>query len=322
MQLESDAHENTVDAAPTVVNCYEFFETLFPASGLLDLTDGMYYGDDSIPYDEAQDNQCNWLLDEVGCTSGSRILDIGCGNGRLVAAAQRRGADAVGITVSPQQVNRCRSQGLDVRLMNYRSLGDDWNGRFDSIIANGSIEHFVQPRDILARRQDEIYREMFEIFHRLLDPSSSARRVATTVIHQHDRTPMPPAEVLLRSPWRFGWKSPEFHFVSLQRGFGGSYPHLGQLERCAASLFQLSTEVDGTEDYRVTSEMGNLAVRKTLFSAAGFFDVWPHLIGFVARHPLQGATLLAMVTGGSWRWQFQGSPPPTRLLRQVWQYLE
>jgi cyclopropane fatty-acyl-phospholipid synthase-like methyltransferase len=126
-----------VRSEPTVVNCYDFFDRLIPA-GMTDLTDGIYHGDESLSYEEAQDNQVNWLLDQVGCTEGSRILDIGCGKGRLLAAAERRGAKAIGITISPQQVDYCRRvRGLDVRLLNYRELGEEWNGRFDGIVANG-----------------------------------------------------------------------------------------------------------------------------------------------------------------------------------------
>jgi cyclopropane-fatty-acyl-phospholipid synthase len=157
-----------METAQVVVNCYDFFDRVFPDSGLLDLTEGMYFGDPSIPYEQAQKNQINWLLDEVACTKGSRVLDIGCGNGTLLEAAQRRGAEAIGITISPAQVHRCRQRGLDVRLLNYRDIDGKWTDYFDAIIANGSVEHFVQPTDVIRGKADAIYHELFKICQRIM----------------------------------------------------------------------------------------------------------------------------------------------------------
>ena len=53
----------------------------------------------------------------------------------------------------------------------YREIDGTWNGRFDAVICNGSIEHFVQAEDVRAGRSDEIYRELFEICHRVIDPA-------------------------------------------------------------------------------------------------------------------------------------------------------
>ncbi len=98
------------------------------------------------------------LLDRAGVKSGSRLLDIGCGYGRLLRAAAGRGARAWGITVSPEQVRRGTRVGLDVRLLDYKRLGREWDGQFDSVIANGSLEHFAQPADAVAGHDDDIYR--------------------------------------------------------------------------------------------------------------------------------------------------------------------
>ena len=38
----------------TVVNCYSFFDRVFPACGFLDYTEGIYHGDPTLPHDEAQ----------------------------------------------------------------------------------------------------------------------------------------------------------------------------------------------------------------------------------------------------------------------------
>ena len=129
----------------------------------------MYEGDAERPYSAAQDCQANYLLNQINCQKGSKILDIGCGAGRIISTAKNRGAESIGITVSPVQIKRCQSKGLTVKLLNYRDSFRVWNpGEFDGITANGSLEHFAQPKDIDVA--DDIYRELFTICHKLLKP--------------------------------------------------------------------------------------------------------------------------------------------------------
>jgi cyclopropane fatty-acyl-phospholipid synthase-like methyltransferase len=304
-------------AEKTVLNCYDLIDRIFPECGLLDFTDGIYYGDPSVSYEQAQQNQFSWLLDQVHCTSGSRLLDIGCGNGTLLEAARRRGAEAIGITVSPQQAERCRRNGLNVRLINYRDLDESWNGQFDCLIANGSIEHFVQPRDAALGWQDTIYRELFEICHRVLDPRSPSRRFATTVIH-FDRF-RPKRADWMRGPLSFTAFSDHFHFALLAKGMGGYYPFQGQLERCAAPYFKLIEEVDGTEDYHWTSEEWLRRVRRCFVHWKTAPRLVARLLPYMLRHPRHSALGLSLLFTASWQWQFRGQQPPMELLRQVWQ---
>lgn len=308
-------------APRTVVSCYGFFDYVFSQCQIVDMTEGIYHGDPATPYDEAQRNQIDYLLDEIGCARGSRILDIGCGYGTLVEAAAARGAEAVGITISPEQMKRCRARGLDVRLMNYRHLPDEWSGYFDGVVANGSLEHFVQPGDLAKGHADSLYRELFTICHRLIHPDSPSRRFATTAIHLHEGSPrLSPAE-LRKSPWLLGWKSPKFHYALLQRAFGGSYPELGQLERCAAPCFKLAREIDGTLDYHWTSEEW----MRRIYAALRSWSRGPRMVARMAKyllaHPRHGLAMIAcLFLAESWQWQFRGERPPMRLLRQTWQW--
>jgi cyclopropane fatty-acyl-phospholipid synthase-like methyltransferase len=301
--------------APRVIACYSVLDAFMPACGFDDLTDGMYEGDPGRPYQDAQARQAEVLLDRAGGGPGARLLDIGCGYGRILRAAAGRGARAVGITVSPEQVRRGRRAGLDVRLLDYKHLGREWDGRFDAAIANGSVEHFVQPADAAAGRDDAIYRHLFATVRRLLDPASAAGRFVTTVIHVPRR---PDPHDRLRPPSAFPRGSAAFHFARLARAFGGWYPAPGQLEACARGLFELVHEEDGTEDYRLTSEAWLAGVRRRLHSAGGL-GVWLRALPAAVRRPIHTARMLRCQLGSeSWNWQFRGDPPPTRLLRQSW----
>lgn len=302
---------------PTVIHCYSLFDKFFPACNLLDYTEGMYHGDPSTPYERAQLNQIDYVLDEVHCTVGTRILEVGCGNGTLLEEVRRRGAKGVGVTISPEQVALCRSRGLDVRLIDYKLLGDEFTQQFDAVVANGPIEHFVQPREAARGLADDIYRHMFETFHRAIDPMSPVRRFINTTIH-FVRTPKP--ETLLASPWSFARGSDEWHWAWLARSFGGWYPKFGQFERCARGDFKLLRTMDGTEDYCLTSEEWLRRIRQVLPTRQGL-KILASCIPLALRHPRQVFEMFVCMLGSeSWNWQFRGKNPPTRLLRQTWEY--
>ena len=303
--------------APTVVQCYALFDKFFPACGLLDYTEGIYGGDAAKPYEAAQQDQIRYVLDEVHCERGTRILEVGCGNGTLLAEAKRRGARAIGITISPEQVALGRKRWLDVRLLDYKHLGDKYRHRFDAVVANGPIEHFVQPSEAARGLQDEIYRRMFTSFHEAIDPTSPIRRFINTTIH-FVRTPKP--DDLLRSPFSFARGTDNWHWAWLARSFGGFYPQFGQFERPSSGLFEQLKAVDGTDDYRLTSEEWLRRIRKMLPTWRGF-KALVSAVPFALRHPRQTFDMLTCMLGTeSWNWQFRGTDPPTRLLRQTWAY--
>lgn len=300
----------------TVVRCYSLFDRFFPACGLLDYTEGIYPQPETS-YEEAQQNQIHYVLDEVLCGPGMRVLEIGCGNGNLLAEVSRRRARGVGLTISPEQVALCRRRGLDVRLLDYRDLDEEFSGQFDAVVANGPVEHFVQPRDAEQGLADDIYRKFFAICHRAIDPLSHNRRMINTTIH-FVRPPEP--RDLLRSPWSFPWDSDNFHWAMLARSFGGWYPVEGQLERTAAGLFRQRRITDGTRDYHLTSEEWLRRIKAVLPTWRGA-KIIESSLSFALRHPGQYANMLTcMLVSQSWNWQFRGKSPPTRLLRQTWDY--
>lgn len=309
-------HATRHTTEPTVIHCYDVIDQILPECGIVDLTEGMYFGDSSTPYDVAQQNQINWLLDQVQCGPGSRLLDIGCGNGTLLDSAQRRGARAVGVTVSPQQADRCRRRELDVHVLNYRELDGTWDAHFDCIVANGSMEHFVQPRDAALGRQDAIYQHFFETCHRLIDPRSASGRLAATVIHFDHFRPSP--HELMRSPFCYLPWTKRFHMALLERVMGGYYPTDDQLVRCAAPCFDLSVEQDGTEDYRFTSEEWLRRVRRGLLSPRTGPRLLRRLMPCIWKRPRHTLLALSLAFTASWQWQFRSRTPPTILRRLVW----
>ncbi|HEY2761928.1 MAG TPA: class I SAM-dependent methyltransferase [Pirellulales bacterium] len=312
--------------SPTVRACYDLL-TVVPACGLIDLTDGKYVDErnDRAAYLAAQDRQAEYLLDQALCGRDTRLLDIGCGYGRILEQAARRGARPVGITISPPQVAADRARGLDVRELNYRHIfcetnpptppyegeANGWEHAFDAIVANGSLEHFVQLGDALAGRVDEIYDEMFAICRRLL---AAGGRFVTTAIHCRQVDQFSPAEIA-RGHRAHPRGSDEYQYAMLVELFGGWYPEPGQLARCANPYFDLVAEEDGTHDYHLTSEHWQ---RQFFWSLVCNPRVWWALGRQFWKQPRAALGMFKLqVRDQCWPWQFR-PPAPMRLLRQTW----
>ncbi|MFA6512423.1 MAG: class I SAM-dependent methyltransferase [Patescibacteria group bacterium] len=301
----------------TVIRCYDLFDAAF-SGGVEDFTDGKYFGNPNLPYIQAQANQAEWLLDQIHCTKGSTILDVGCGNGRILTAAQKRGAHAVGITISAQQVKRAQHKGLEVHLMNYQNIPKDWAGRFDGVIANGSIEHFVQVQDTLQGKQNNIYKTMFAIFQRILRPGGY---LATTVLHFNQP---PDPSVIIQGANKQQRGSTQYHFARvLLEDFGGWYPMRGQLQECAQGHFILEHSEDGTKDYHWTSEYWLARMKQQIPRNP---KVWFVLLKKFARYPRATIGMLNdLLFSQSWMWQFrkqEDGNTPTTLFRDTWRRIE
>ena len=88
-----------------------------------------------------------------------RVLDVGCGAGRVCLHLQARGHDVVGVDVSPGAVEVCRRRGVrDVRVLSIDEL-DPGLGTFDTIVLLGNNLGLLGGRT-KARR-------LLRLFHRL-----------------------------------------------------------------------------------------------------------------------------------------------------------
>jgi methionine biosynthesis protein MetW len=83
---------------------------------------------------------------------GKRVLDVGCGDGALLALlASQRGADARGIELSQRGVNDCVAKGLPVIQGDADTdLAAYPDGAFDYVILSQTLQATHRPRDVLA----------------------------------------------------------------------------------------------------------------------------------------------------------------------------
>jgi SAM-dependent methyltransferase len=75
-----------------------------------------------------------------------RLLDIGCGDGHLLAAAREHGWATYGSEFGEGPRRRALEQGLDVRPAPFPAT-DDEVGSFDVVISIEVIEHVTDPRE-------------------------------------------------------------------------------------------------------------------------------------------------------------------------------
>ena len=294
------------------------------------LTDGKYVDDrnDRATYLAAQERQAEYLLDQVRCGPGTRLLDIGCGYGRILEQAERRGARAIGITISPPQVAADRARGLDVRELNYRNIfcqsnppltppykrgEDSWEHAFDAIVANGSLEHFVQAADAAAGRADEIYEELFAICRRLLVDGG---RFVTTAIHFREEGQFDPAAILPRAACAPAaeatninmrcWLSPS---AAGTRSQGNSNAARGLTSNSSPKKMARTTIIS-----RASTGKGNSFARlPTIRGCGGRLGS-----SSVCDRGRPCGCLRLQLFDQSWPWQFR-PPAPMRLLRQTWE---
>jgi methionine biosynthesis protein MetW len=98
----------------------------------------------------AHDYRADHLLVASMVEPGSRVLDVGCGDGDLLRLLESRGVDGRGIELAREGVNRCVAKGLavvqgdaDTDLVNYPDDG------FDYVILSQTLQATRQPRVVL-----------------------------------------------------------------------------------------------------------------------------------------------------------------------------
>lgn len=117
------------------------------------------YWKDAKTLQEAQDAKHDLICRKIGLKKGDRVLDIGCGWGSFLKfAAEKYGAEGVGVTISNEQAEYarefCKGLPVEIRIQDYR----DVNEKFDHIISIGMFEHVGVKN----------YRTYFEVANRCL----------------------------------------------------------------------------------------------------------------------------------------------------------
>jgi len=98
------------------------------------------------------------MFDAVAPLAGARVLDFACGAGLTTAWLAERGADVVGLDLSPEALARARevldALGLDATLVQTTLEESDQLGSFDAIVGRYALHHtdVAAVAPLLARR--------------------------------------------------------------------------------------------------------------------------------------------------------------------------
>jgi methionine biosynthesis protein MetW len=90
------------------------------------------------------------LLVAAMVAPGSRVLDVGCGDGELLQLLEQRGVDGRGIEISREGVNASVAKGLAVIQGDADTdLGDYPDDAFDYVILTQTLQATRRPREVL-----------------------------------------------------------------------------------------------------------------------------------------------------------------------------
>ena len=89
------------------------------------------------------------LLSFMGDVSGKKIIEIGCGEGHLLARLQEYGADVMGLEIGPQGKEAEKHYGFTVIDKPLEDVSFDFS--FDAIISYGCLEHIIDIKSFVSQ---------------------------------------------------------------------------------------------------------------------------------------------------------------------------
>ncbi len=126
----------------------------------------------------------NLAFEIFGDLTGKRILDVGCGSGRYILEAIRRGASrAVGIDAATGAINLAVEAASDpgsagkVEFKQTDFLDFDGTEKFDIILAVGYFDYIFDPRTHLEKMMNLLDGVIYASFPKRWTPFSAFRKV-------------------------------------------------------------------------------------------------------------------------------------------------
>lgn len=135
---------------------------------------------------------------------GSRVLDVGCGEGELLAwLGERKGVDARGVEIDPQKVRRAIARGVSVYQSDIdHGLADYPDGSFDFVILSQTLQETRYPMRVL--------REMLRVGRHVIVSFPNFGHWTTRASHLFSGRS--PKTKLFPYEWQ---ESPNLHFLTI-----------------------------------------------------------------------------------------------------------
>src|SRR3989304_3864921 len=124
------------------------------------------------------------------CQPPADLLFLGCGDGLEVHEANALGYQASGVTLGPSDIERGKTvYGLDLVMADAHFLPDEWEGRFDMVLAFQTLEHslsgmlfcwemlrILRPRGVFYAEVPHQNFTLFESWHHITSPTPDQMR--------------------------------------------------------------------------------------------------------------------------------------------------
>jgi len=88
------------------------------------------------------------LIEWLAPQAGERILDLGCGTGRLTARIAEAGAKAIGLDRSPEMVSQARANYPDIEFQTGDATDFAFAEPFDAVFSNAALHWVPQAGDV------------------------------------------------------------------------------------------------------------------------------------------------------------------------------
>jgi len=229
---------------------YSFIDNIFRLSfgETGDFSGAMYNGNFSLPLEQAQKQKYEFIADSLKIVEGSRILDMGCGWGPFLKFLKNKGAKGVGVTLSTKQAKACQKNGLDVHLMDCKTIVPKTFGTFDAITCIGAFEAFCSKKEWEEGNQEKIYNDFFKFVYNLL-PVGGRFYLQTMIFGKNMTDPF-------QSNIYADKNSDAYICALLERQFPGHWlpSSINQVLECTKPYFELISKSNGRLDYIETQK--------------------------------------------------------------------
>ena len=135
----------------------------------------------------------NLILDLGGISSGKKILDVACGTGVLFADYLARGADVVGIDISPEMVKIAAEKFPQIKVICGDAQSFQFDETFDAVMIYNAFPHFINPRELFDNLSANLKKSgRLSVAHGLSEKelaechSGSAKNVSQTLMSKEN----------------------------------------------------------------------------------------------------------------------------------------
>lgn len=150
-----------------------------------------------------------------------RFLDVGCGTGSTLQAAELRGWEPVGVDISGRVARLCRERGFEAHAVDGRKLPFE-DQSFDVLTAWSVIEHVPDIREALAE-----WRRVLKPGGVLAVDTSNARCLKARLLGARYRNFWPIGHTYTFTPWNLGQFLQQAGFTLVRQPLIGRWSDLG-----------------------------------------------------------------------------------------------